>query len=101
MEQNREVVSPVSGHLLIRGCLNDTKNEYIGETSSKVPVEINKMVIESDFKISLGTIKPHEMTGFSGGAAIIIPGVASRKTIRYNHSLLFKIKDHSYKLSNI
>ena len=74
----------------------DNNFEYIGDTSSKVPVEINKMVLQSDFKISLGTIKPHEMTGFSGGAAIIIPGVASRRTIRYNHSLLFKIKEHSY-----
>ncbi len=69
---------------------------HIGETSFKVPVEINKEVINADFRISLGTIKPHEMTGFSGGAAIIVPGVASRKTIRYNHSLLFKTKENSY-----
>ncbi len=74
----------------------DKDFKLLGTTTSKVPVEINKKVVNADFIISLGTIMPHELTGFSGGAAIIVPGVASRKTIRLNHSLLFKINSNSY-----
>ena len=74
----------------------DEKFKLVGTTSSKVPVEVNEIVTDADFVISLGTILPHELTGFSGGAAIIVPGVASRKTIRLNHSLIFKVKENSY-----
>ncbi|MHA1385198.1 MAG: nickel-dependent lactate racemase [Candidatus Helarchaeota archaeon] len=74
----------------------DKNLKLIGTTSSKVPVEINSIVADADFRISLGTIQPHELTGFSGGAAIIVPGVSSRKTTRLNHSLIFKAKSNSY-----
>ncbi|MHA1379195.1 MAG: nickel-dependent lactate racemase [Candidatus Helarchaeota archaeon] len=74
----------------------DKKLRFLGETSSKVPVEINEIVADADFRISLGTIQPHELTGFTGGAAIIIPGVAGRRTIRLNHSLIFKVTGNSY-----
>ncbi len=74
----------------------DENCSSLGNTSSKVPVEVNDLVSNADFRISLGTIQPHELTGFTGGAAIIVPGVASRKTIRLNHSLLFKAKDQSF-----
>ncbi|MFX0135001.1 MAG: nickel-dependent lactate racemase [Candidatus Hodarchaeota archaeon] len=74
----------------------DENCKLLGTTTSKVPVEVNEIVADADFRISLGTIQPHELTGFTGGAAIIVPGVASRKTINLNHSLLFKIKGSSY-----
>ena len=67
-----------------RDAINLADLKLLGTTTSRVPVEINEIVTNADFRISLGTILPHELTGFSGGAAIIVPGVASRKTIRLN-----------------
>jgi lactate racemase len=64
----------------------------IGVTSRGLPVEINRCVIESDFRISTGFIEPHFFAGFSGGRKSITPGVASLETIRANHS--FKMIDH-------
>lgn len=58
----------------------------VGVTSRGTPVEIFRPVVEADFLICLGNVEFHYFAGFSGGAKAIIPGVASAKTIRQNHS---------------
>jgi nickel-dependent lactate racemase len=64
----------------------------VGKTPQNVEVFINKNVVEADLKIGVGSVTPHELAGFTGGAGIVIPGVAGRRTINQNHSLvkLFK-----------
>lgn len=66
----------------------DSNLAYLGKTTTGTPVYINKTVMEADLKIGLGTIIPHELAGYTGGAGIIIPGVAGRKTIDKNHMLV-------------
>jgi nickel-dependent lactate racemase len=39
----------------------------------------------ADFKIAVGTILPHGAVGFSGGAKLIYPGIAGRKTVESFH----------------
>ena len=58
---------------------------YVGETTYGTPVEVNSEVIECDLKIGIGCIIPHPMTGFTGGAKIVMPGVASIRSIIHNH----------------
>lgn len=62
--------------------------KYVGKTSLGTPIELNKEVIKCDLKIGVGSIAPHSMFGFSGGAKIILPGVTSIKTIYFNHCVL-------------
>lgn len=64
----------------------------VGKTPQNVEVFINKNVVKADLKIGIGSVTPHELAGFTGGAGIVIPGVAGRRTINQNHSLvkLFK-----------
>jgi nickel-dependent lactate racemase len=38
-----------------------------------------------DLKIALGCIVPHPYFGYGGGAKIVLPGVASMRSICYNH----------------
>ncbi|WXG45902.1 MAG: nickel-dependent lactate racemase [Candidatus Atabeyarchaeum deiterrae] len=64
----------------------------LGRTSNSVPVSINRTVADSNLKIGLGSIFPHELLGFTGGAGIIVPGVASRETINRNHMLVGKFE---------
>jgi len=52
----------------------------IGKTSHGTPVEINAEFMASDLRILVGSILPHLATGFSGGAKLLIPGVASNAT---------------------
>jgi nickel-dependent lactate racemase len=58
----------------------------IGTTSSGIPILINREVMECDLKIGIGTLTPHEGAGFSGGAKIILPGVAGIDTVYQHHS---------------
>ena len=57
----------------------------IGTTSRGTPVEVNRRVLEADFRISTGFIEPHFFAGFSGGSKSLSPGVAGPAAIRKNH----------------
>jgi nickel-dependent lactate racemase len=66
---------------------NQDLHEYVGTTVSGNEIFINKRVLDSDIKILTGFIEPHFFAGFSGGGKALIPGMASVKTIKYNHSI--------------
>jgi len=60
---------------------------YLGETSRKTPIYLNKYVVEADVKVSIGCIEPHHSAGWSGGSKNVLPGIAGRKTIYHHHAL--------------
>ncbi len=60
----------------------------LGETSGGTPVWLNKAYAESDFKIVVGNIEPHQFVGFSGGVKTAAIGLAGVKTINRNHALM-------------
>jgi nickel-dependent lactate racemase len=62
--------------------------DYLGDTSSGTPVEINSEVVSYSLKIAIGCILPHPQFGYSGGSKIILPGVAGIRTIAYNHGVI-------------
>ncbi len=73
---------PVYNHNIYENCT------YVGATSRGTEVSVNAEVMHCDFKIAINITCPHHMVGFSGGAKMIIPGVASIDTIMANHTLL-------------
>ncbi|MBC7109034.1 MAG: nickel-dependent lactate racemase [Methanomassiliicoccales archaeon] len=58
---------------------------YIGQTSSGVPIYIDRGVVDADIKIGIGSIFPHPAVGYTGGAKIIYPGVAGVPTVAGLH----------------
>ncbi|MCW5947467.1 MAG: nickel-dependent lactate racemase [Fimbriimonadales bacterium] len=50
---------------------------------------VNKLYIESDFKIVTGFIEPHFMAGFSGGRKGVCPGLVNVDTVRKFHGFEF------------
>ncbi len=72
---------------------------HIGMTSRDTPVDINKTVVEADFRISTGFIEPHWFAGFSGGRKSIAPGVFSVRSAYKNHS--YKMLDHPNSVAGI
>lgn len=48
-------------------------------------ISINRVVVESDVKIVIGPILPHEVVGISGGNKYFIPGVAQEGFISRTH----------------
>jgi nickel-dependent lactate racemase len=59
----------------------------LGESSSGLPVILNRQTAEADLRILVGFIKPHSMAGYAGGSKSLLPGVAGLKTILALHSV--------------
>ena len=57
----------------------------IGRLSTGEEVAINPFVARAQLKIGVGSIFPHPMNGFGGGAKILFPGVADFKSISEHH----------------
>ena len=51
-------------------------------------VRVNALAARARLVVALGTIAPHAMAGFSGGAKSIVPGVAGAGTTALNHLLM-------------
>ncbi|UCE33566.1 MAG: DUF2088 domain-containing protein [Deltaproteobacteria bacterium] len=60
---------------------------WVGRTPSGVEFWCNREVMACDLKIGVGCIAAHIHVGFSGGAKIILPGVAGIESINQFHNL--------------
>ena len=58
----------------------------LGNLSNGMPIYLNRVVADSDFKICLGGIYPHGSVGFGGGAKLVVPGIAGFATMFYFHT---------------
>lgn len=59
----------------------------LGTTGSGGRIRINRAVVEADFKMGIGSIVPHHIPGYAGGAKIIQPGVSGEETTAHTHLL--------------
>ena len=62
---------------------------YLGKMPSGGNIIVNKMAADADLLVAVGFIEPHFFAGFSGGRKSLMPGVASRETVVYNHNAQF------------
>jgi len=53
----------------------------VGQTA----VLINRTFAEADLKILLGSVAPHALAGFSGGAKMLLPGLSNIESIEWTH----------------
>jgi nickel-dependent lactate racemase len=58
-----------------------------GRLAVRVPVRINRRVLETDHVVLLGPVLPHEVVGFSGGAKYLFPGVSGAEILNFFHWL--------------
>lgn len=61
----------VRNHFSWDGCTR------VGSTSRGTPVEVNDLFLAADLRILVGSIVPHPVAGFSGGAKMVLPAVSS------------------------
>ena len=55
------------------------------DTSTGVPVLLNREWVEADFRITTGFVEPHFFAGFSGGPKMVAPGLAGLDTVMVLH----------------
>lgn len=73
----------------IHDCDDDSTLRDIGRLPSGGRIIINRLALEADLLVSEGFIEPHFFAGFSGGRKSVLPGIASRTTVMYNHNAEF------------
>ncbi len=59
--------------------------QKMGSFDDGAPIYINKHALEADIRIAIGTLVPHMPAGFSGGAKMLLPGVAGEDTVHHMH----------------
>lgn len=60
----------------------------LGKTPLGTPVWVNSEFFQSDLKIVVGNIEPHQFVGFSGGVKTAAIGLTGMASINQNHALL-------------
>ncbi|WP_408954432.1 nickel-dependent lactate racemase [Natroniella sp. ANB-PHB2] len=63
----------------------------LGKLSSGNQLKVNRKAIEADLLITIGVIAPHYFAGFSGGRKSILPGIAGRDSIQFNHAKMVQL----------
>jgi len=73
------------GRIILHDATNDKEVLYIGKTTRKTEVYINRIIKEVDGIIVIGSTEPHYFAGYTGGRKGIVPGIAAYSTIEQNH----------------
>jgi len=75
--------------IVVHDAYKDEDMIHLGTLPSGGELWVNKLVGEADLLMAEGFIEPHFFAGFSGGRKSVLPGVASKKTVLWNHNARF------------
>lgn len=90
-EEHSKILGPLFGRIKVydHECDDPAQLVDLGKTSSGLPVQINRRVMEADRVIVTGTVGLHYFAGYGGGRKSLVPGVASRETCMATHFAIF------------
>ena len=66
-----------------------------GRLSLRVPIRINRLLLEAEQVVIVGPVFPHEVAGFSGGHKYLFPGVGGADVINFTHWLGALMTSHA------
>jgi len=81
--------------IVIHDCADEAAMVTIGTLPSGGALRINRIAAEADLLVSEGFIEPHFFAGFSGGRKSVLPGIADRETVYWNHNAEFIASAHA------
>ena len=81
--------------IVVHDCADENALATIGRLPSGGVLRINRLAAEADLVVSEGFIEPHFFAGFSGGRKSILPGIAARETVYWNHNAGFIADPHA------
>ncbi|MEG1890828.1 MAG: nickel-dependent lactate racemase [Clostridia bacterium] len=75
--------------IIVHDAYRDEDMARFGTLPSGGELWLNKLCGWAELIVSEGFIEPHFFAGFSGGRKSVLPGVASQRTVLYNHNAGF------------
>lgn len=81
--------------VIVHDCDDKDNMVYLGKLPSGGNLIVNRLAAEADLLVAEGFIEPHFFAGFSGGRKSVLPGIASRETVMYNHNSAFIADPHA------
>lgn len=81
--------------IVVHDCDDEANLISIGTLPSDGRLTVNRLAAQADLLVAEGFIEPHFFAGFSGGRKSVLPGIASRKTVMYNHNAAFIASEHA------
>lgn len=72
--------------IVVHDCDDEGAMVRLGTLPSGGALVLNRAAAEADLLAAEGFIEPHFFAGFSGGRKSVLPGVAARETVLYNHN---------------
>ena len=75
--------------IVVHDCDDQAGLVSLGRLPSGGELVVNRLAVETDLLVAEGFIEPHFFAGFSGGRKSVLPGIASRETVMYNHNAAF------------
>lgn len=74
------------GRIFVHNADDDANLVEVGRFRDGQRIRVNRRAMEADCLVLTGTASYHYHAGFGGGRKAVVPGLASRDTIAYNHS---------------
>ena len=81
--------------IIVHDCDDREHLVCCGTLPSGGKLEISSIAMEADLLVAEGFIEPHFFAGFSGGRKSVLPGIASRSCVMYNHNAGFINDPHA------
>lgn len=72
--------------------------QSVGHDQFGAPTFINKLFLDYERVIVIGSVEPHYFAGFTGGRKSLFPGICDLKTIERNHNLADSLSAQPMKL---
>lgn len=92
-----EAARRLAGRLLCHDA-KSPENITIGRTHRGMLVELNRQVALADIVVAVGECMPHPTAGYGGGYKIIMPGVASYRSVAEHHFALMRNRNSKVNL---
>ena len=83
----RETAEAFAGRIFYHNADDDAQLVPVGQTPRGHVVRLNRLAVEAERLVLIGAASYHYHAGFGGGRKSLVPGLAARATIAYNHSL--------------
>ncbi len=88
-EEFRFIFGRYYGEFQERIFVHDSKKTedmvYIGTSKNGTEMWVNRLGLQADKLVPIGSVEPHYFAGYTGGRKSFLPGIASYKTVEQNH----------------